>query len=201
MVVIGVTGSLASGKSEVARLLKKRGARVFDADEAARLAVRKGKPAYRAILKIFGRDFLSRNGELDRTKLAARVFSKPRDLEKLNILIHPSVIFDALEMIETLKKTQGILVLDVPLLFESRMENLADRTLVVTASRKTLLRRAAKKGIRPELTSKILASQWPIQKKVRLADFVISNDGTLAELEKKVLQVLEKLQPPNKGDR
>jgi dephospho-CoA kinase len=79
------------------------------------------------------------------------------------------------------------------------MENLADRTLVVTASKKHMLARAAKKGIRPELASKILASQWPIRKKARMADFVILNDGTLAELEKKVLQVLEKIKS-NKGE-
>ena len=99
MIVVGITGNLASGKSEAARLFKKHGAVVFDADEAARWAARKGAPAYKAIVKIFGKEYLKKNGEIDRKKLATRVFSRPEDLKKLNILIHPGVIFESMKLI------------------------------------------------------------------------------------------------------
>ena len=194
MIIIGVTGSLASGKSEVAKILKvKRGAKIFDADVAARQAIEKGRPAYKAILKIFGKGYLGRDGQLDRKKLAARVFSHPEDLKKLNILIHPGVIFECFKMIEQNKKTADILVLDVPLLFESKMESLADYTVLIAADKKKILHRAKKKGMSDALTKKILATQWPLRKKTRLADYVIKNNGSLKELERKILEVAEKI--------
>lgn len=194
MIVVGITGSLASGKSETARLFKKYGAAVFDADAAARKAVKKGTPVYKAIVKIFGKEYLRPNGELNRKKLARRVFSHPKDLKTLNTLIHPGVIFEVFNAIRRLKERKGILALDVPLLFESRMESLADFTLVVRSNRKRMLERARRKGLPAHLARRILSTQWPIEKKARLADFVINNSGTRAELEKKVLEVLEKVQ-------
>ena len=87
MIVIGVTGSLASGKSQVAQMFRRLGAKLFDADEAAKKAVQKGKPSYKAILKIFGREYLKPNGQIDRKKLAWHVFTHPKDLKKLNIMV------------------------------------------------------------------------------------------------------------------
>ncbi len=189
MIVVGITGSLASGKSEVARLMKLKGARVFDADAAARKALKKGQPAYRAAVKIFGKNYLKKNGELNRKKLKERVFSRPGDLRKLNILIHPGVIFECLSLIERSRHEKGLLILDVPLLFESKMDCLADHLVVVTSPAGALLKRAAKKGISPKLARKILASQWPVKRKTKQADFVIKNDGSTADLRKKVSEV------------
>ena len=193
MIVIGVTGSLASGKSETTKILQKKGAKVFDADVAARQAIDKGTPAYKAIVKIFGSATLKKNGEIDRKKFAARVFSHPKDLKKLIILTHPGVIFDCMKMIELNKKKTGILVLNVPLLFESKMESLADYTVVVTADKKKILERARKNGMPEDLAKKILSTQWPTKRKEKLADFVIENNGTIKELEKKILEVVEKI--------
>ena len=194
MIVVGVTGSLASGKSEVVRLFKKRGAEVFDADNAAKKAVQKGKPAYKAILKILGKGFLKNNGELDRKKLAWHVFSHPGDLKKLNILIHPGVIFECFKMIEQFKRKKGLLVLDVPLLFESKMEGLADCTVVVYSKKDKMLGRARKRGLPEDLAKKILSAQWPLEKKKKLADFSIENNGSLADLEKQVLKLTQLIQ-------
>lgn len=198
MIVIGITGSLASGKSEATKVLQKKGAKVFDADVAARRAIHKGSPAYKALVKIFSRIYLKKNGEIDRKKIAARVFSHPKDLRKLIILTHPAVIFDCMKMIELNKKKAGILVLNVPLLFESKMESLADYTVVVTADKKKILERAQKKGMPEDLAKKILSTQWPTKRKERLADFVIENNGTIKELEKKILEVVEKIKQNNK---
>lgn len=194
MIVVGVTGSLASGKSEVVGLFKKRGAQVFDADNAAKKAVQKGKPAYKAIIKILGKGFLKKSGELDRKKLAWHVFSHPNDLKKLNILIHPAVIFECFKMIEQFKRKKGLLVLDVPLLFESKMEGLADHTVVVYSKKEKMIGRAKKRGLPEDLAKKILSAQWPLEKKKKLADFLIENNGSLADLEKQVLKLSEKFQ-------
>ncbi|MBI4432640.1 MAG: dephospho-CoA kinase [Candidatus Omnitrophica bacterium] len=193
MTVVGVTGSLSSGKTQVVRFFQKLGAEIFDADEAARAALKKGRPAYRAVVQIFGKQFLKSSGEIDRKKLAGRVFARPDDLKKLNILIHPGVIFECLEVIEKFRDKPGMLVLDVPLLFESKMEELADVTVVVSASTRRLIERSREKGISPALAGKIISTQWPLQRKKRLADFVIENDGTLKDLEEKVKEVFKKI--------
>ena len=191
MIVIGLTGSFASGKTQAAAFFKKHGALVFDADVAARKALRRGTAAYRAVLKIFGRDFLRPDGELDRQKLARHVFSRPGDLKKLNILIHPGVIVESLKRIERARRRDGVLVLDAPLLFEAKMEGLADYTVVVRARAERIFERAAKKGIGRPLAKKILSSQWPIAKKAKRADFVIDNNGSPRQLEEKVLGILD----------
>lgn len=189
MIVVGLTGSFASGKSEAARIFKKLGARVYDADRVARQFVRKGRPAYKAVVKLFGRAYLDKSGELNRAKLAARVFSKPADLKKLNTILHPMVIIESLGLIEKNRAKAGLLVLDVPLLFESKMERLADVVVVVRSSPRTVLKRAADRGIAPTLAKKILKSQWPIAKKAKLADFVVENEGTREDLERAVRQL------------
>ncbi len=193
MIVVGLTGSLSSGKTEAGRLLKKSGAQVFDADVAARQAVQKGMPVYRAIVKIFGKDYLLPGGQLDRKKLAERVFSHPKDLKTLNILIHPMVISECLKRIQALKSKQGILVLDVPLLFESKMERLADTTVLISAPLSKIIERSRKKGISPALAKKILSTQWTLAKKKRLADFVVENNGTTAQLEAKIKVVVKEI--------
>ena len=197
MIVIWVTGNLASGKSEVAGILKRKGAKVFDADLAAKRVVGIGMPAYQAIVKIFGKAYLNKGKTLDRKKIAERVFSHPADLKKLNTLTHPGVIFECFSMIERTKNKKGVLVLDVPLLYESKMENLADFTIVIDSSMKNILKRTRKNGLSAALTRKILSTQWPIARKVKHADFVVENNGTLKELEKKVLEVVEKIKLKN----
>ena len=193
MIVVGITGNFSSGKSTVTSTFKKLGAEVFDADLVAKNAVRKGTAVYRAIVQIFGREYLSKSGQIDRRKLALKVFSSPEDLKKLNILIHPEVILEAMKKIKELKNKKGILVLDVPLLYESKMEQLADFVVVVYASAPKMISRAAKKGVNPALSKKILAAQWPLDKKINKADFVIENKGNLKQLETKAKEIFNRI--------
>lgn len=190
MIVVGITGSLASGKTQVTKLFKKHGAKTWDADVAARNAVKKGSPVYHAIVKLFGKPFVLPDGALDRKKLAERAFANPRDLRKLNILIHPQVILDGLEAVDRVKDKNGILALDVPLLFESKMDNLADFTVVVRSRRDAMLTRAGRRGLNEGLARKILATQWPVGRKAKHADYVIDNDGSVRDLERKVLETI-----------
>ena len=191
MIVVGVTGSFASGKSEVVRFLKRKGASVFDADRAAKKVVREGTPVYRALVKLFGKQFVDKHGRLDRRKLAEYVFRRPSELTKLNTLVHPAVIFEILKLIRQRERKKGILVLDVPLLFESKMQALADVTVLVTADQKLITKRAGTKGIGADLARRILRAQWPVSRKKKLADFVIENNGTLKNLEKKVNKIYQ----------
>ena len=195
MIVVGLTGSLASGKSQAAEVFKKLGAKILDADQAARKLTKKGTPLYKAIVKIFGTGFLGKNRELDRRRLAWHVFARRRELKKLNILIHPGVIMQAYKEIEKQKDKKGLLVLDVPLLFESRMEKLVDVTVVVKSDVSKILERAERKGVPRELARKILATQWPVSKKAKLADYVVDNNGSPAELETQIRKIYGELNP------
>ena len=189
MIVVGLTGNLASGKSAAAGIFKKLGAKVLDADQVAKKLTQKGTPLYKAIVKIFGTAYLTDTKDLDRRRLAWHVFTRPKELKKLNILIHPGVIVEAFKAIEKEKGKKGMLVLDVPLLFESHMEKIVDVTVVVKSDRETTLKRAAKRGVPKKLAKKILASQWPLSKKSKLADYVVENNGTPAELEAQIKKV------------
>jgi len=184
-----VTGSFASGKSRAAMFFKKLGARIFDADAAAKKTTQKGRPVYKAIVRLFGKEYLQRNGELDRKRLAHRVFSRPKDLRMLNTLIHPAVILEFFRVLKGLRHKEGMLVLDVPLLFESKMEKLVDVIVVIRSSEKNIFKRAQKKGVRQDLAEKILSVQWPMKKKADRADFVLDNNGNLKELETRVRQI------------
>ena len=193
MIIVGLTGNLASGKSEAAAIFKKKGAYVIDADKVAREVTQKNASLRRAIAKTFGKEFLLKNGQLDRRKLAWHVFSHPKELKKLNVLVHPSAIIEAMKQIERLREKKGLLILDVPLLFESKMDKLANFTVVVSASESSMMSRASRRGIPSALARKILAAQWPVMRKARMADFVITNNGTLEHLERDVERVKQEI--------
>ncbi len=188
MLLVGLTGNIASGKSTVAQMLSERGATVIDADVLARRAVEPGTPGYRRIVERWGDAVLAPDGRLDRAALRGLVFSNPEELEHLNAIVHPEVerMRDRLVR-EALERGDRIVVCDIPLLFERHLSENFDRIILVDAPRPLRLERLVKdRGLREPEALDMITAQMPAELKRARADIVIDNDGTLTKLEQDV---------------
>lgn len=188
MLLVGLTGNIASGKSTVAQLLSERGATIIDADVLARRAVERGSPAFDAIVRRWGTSVLAPDGHLDRAALRRLVFGKPAELEALNDIVHPQVerLLHA-RLADARSRGDRIVVCDIPLLFEKKMADSFDRIILVDAPRPLRLERlVVDRGLRETEAMEMIASQMPAELKRARADFVIDNAGTLTELEQRV---------------
>lgn len=182
MKVIGLTGGIASGKSLVAGFLRELGAIVIDADVIAREVVEPGTEAWREIVEAFGEEFLLPSGHLDRKKLARKIFQDPAARETLEAITHPRIRKRMLEEVERQRSfgdsCRRVIVLDIPLLFETGRPPGLDGVIVVYADEEILLERLiARDGIPREEAELRLRAQMPLREKVRLADWVIDNNG------------------------
>ncbi len=184
--IIGLTGSFGTGKTTVAGMFRKLGARVIDADLLAREALEKGEPAYEKALKAFGDSLLDSRRNIDRRRLAGIVFKDRRQLKRLCGIIHPYVI-DRIRL--EIKKTPGsrVIVIDAPLLIEAGLDQMADSLVVVSAARKNQVRRCvAKFRMSSSDVRRRIESQMPLKAKMAKADFVIYNNGELEKTRKQV---------------
>ena len=189
MPIIGLTGSLGTGKSTVAAMFAKRGAAVIDADAITReLLATEGK-CLKKVAKVFPDAIL--NSLLSRQALASIVFQNSRTLRKLTDIIHPQALKEVRKRI-SLYKNKPLIVLDVPLLFESGWEKIADTTVVVRASRRQQTGRLGGRFSKADIARR-LRLQMPLAEKIRRADIVIDNRGTLAETRKQVDAVVDRL--------
>ena len=188
MLLVGLTGNIASGKTTVAQLLSERGATIIDADVLARRAVERGTSAFDAIVQRWGTSVLAPDGHLDRGALRRTVFGNPRELEALNDIVHPEVErLRKLRIEEARGRGDRIVVCDIPLLFEKKMADRFDRILLVDAPRPLRLERLVDdRGLRETEAMDMIAAQMPAELKRARADFVIDNSGTLTELERRV---------------
>jgi dephospho-CoA kinase len=196
MLVIGLTGNIASGKSTVAQLFAERGATLIDADRLAREAVEVGRPAFDAIIARWGRGILAADGSLDRALLRQIVFDQPEELEALNAIVHPEVarLRDA-EIAAARARGDRICVCDIPLLFERHLAEQFDRIVLVDAPRPVRLERLLRdRGLTHTEAMKMIAAQMPAELKRARADFVIDNDGSLSELVRRVDEVWSELE-------
>ena len=184
--VIGITGGVATGKSTVAAMLKKYFQYVIDADEVSRRIVEKGKPAYKKIIKAFGPSLLAKDGSLDRKKLAGSVFKNKKKKKLLEKITHPLIISIMKNTIAGLKRKNKIIIFEAPLLFEAKMEKMADIILVVASSQKKQIERFAGKGYSKKDALLRIKAQLPLEQKIKKADIVIYNNGSLQELKKNV---------------
>ena len=175
--LVGLTGGIGSGKTEVANLFAARGADVLDADAVAHAVSRRGEPGYAAIVAAFGRDFVRDDGELDRTALRVRAFDEPTFRRDLENLLHPLITARLETAIETLAGPYCILV--VPLLLErSRLRRRVARVLVVDCPEQEQIRRVeARSGLDADAIRRIMATQIPRAERLAHADDVIDNAG------------------------
>ncbi len=179
MTLVGLTGGVASGKSTVAKMFQRCGAVVIDADALARQAVEPGRPAWREIVKTFGKGILSPDRTIDRKSLGAVVFADKSKLRRLNAIVHPHVARAQRRLLRQIarKKPQAIVVYDVPLLFEAGLARTVDSVIVVTADQATQIARLrARNGLSRAEAIRRVRSQLPLEKKAKLADYVL--DGT-----------------------
>lgn len=187
MLLVGLTGGIGSGKSTVARMLAERGAVVLDADAYARDALAAGTLGLRAVAERFGEEVLDPDGELDRGALAAVVFADAEARRDLEAIVHPEVRRRLEQAIEAHAGTDGIVIIDSPLLVEAGQGGSVQLLVVVTAPEQAQLERlAAGRGMSEDDVRARIASQMPVEEKAAIADVVLDNGGDLLELERQV---------------
>jgi dephospho-CoA kinase len=196
-VLLGLTGNIATGKSEVARILAELGAPdlvgIVDADEVAHEVMQPDGPAYSAVVKAFGREILTAEGAIDRAKLGAIVFRDPDALRQLEAAVHPATITEVGQRIA--QATERVVVVEAIKLIEAGMHRYCDALWVVTAPRALQIARlAASRGLTGEEAALRVDAQPPQEEKAALADVVIVNDGDLDELREKVERAWAQIQ-------
>ena len=198
ILTVGLTGGIASGKSTVSRTLGGLGCLTIDADAVVARLYRPGEAGYEALVATYGGGILRPDGEIDRKKLADIAFVDDASAQKLNQLIHPIVIARELEMIDAERQRfpdrQRIAVVEATLLLESGGKGRYDRIIVVDLDPETQIERAVARGMDRADVARRMAHQMPREERLRLADYVIDNNGSPRELEVGTLQVFEKLQ-------
>jgi len=196
MIVIGLTGGIASGKSIVAKMLSELGAVVIDADKVGHEAFRPRTEAWRKVVAAFGKDILGQNEAVDRSKLAQLVFNDPKALKKLNSIMHPLMHEIVGQKIESLRR-QGIevVVLEATLLIEAKWTDLVDQVWVTITPEDIVVNRlVSQKGFSGEQAKARVKSQTPISQRAKRADVVIENNSDIDTLRKKVEGLWRKLQ-------
>jgi dephospho-CoA kinase len=196
MILIGLTGNIASGKSEVAKMLADRGATVIDADVLAREAVEPDTQALKDIVKRWGKDVLKSDGSLDRGALRQIVFADQSELDALNRIVHPGVTrLRDREIAQARERGDQIVVCVIPLLFERNLVEEFDAIVLVDAARPLRLERmVATRGLGEADAMNMIAAQMPAELKRARADYVIENNGSIHDLERDVDALWSSLQ-------
>ena len=191
--ILGLTGGIASGKSTVSAYLAQNGALIIDADLIARQVVAKKSSGLKQIVAKFGGEILTASGELDRKKLGKLVFSNKELLKNLTDITGPLIRAEILREIEAAKKAQvKLVVLDIPLLFETGYQTLCDKVMVVTIPSEVQLKRVMKRdNLSAAEARKRIANQLPASKRNELADVLIDNSKSVAETYQQVLKWLK----------
>jgi dephospho-CoA kinase len=196
MLLVGLTGGVASGKSTVSRILEEEGATLIDADQIAKELVRPGTPVFLELIRAFGEKILQENGSLDRKALAARVFSDSEQRSVLNRILHPRIKEEIRRRVREVveRDPAAIVIIDAALLIEAGHDREMDKVIVVTSRAEQQIQRLNERnGMAPEEAERILASQMPQEEKLEAADFVLRNEGSLEETAKRTKEVFQKL--------
>ena len=201
MLVIGLTGGIGTGKSHVSGLLKELGATIIDADLVGHEAYTPHTETWQVVVDTFG-DVLADDGQIDRRKLGAIVFSDPAQLDKLNAIMHPRMYKMIEERIQGLQADgKETIVVEAAILIEAKWTPLVDEVWVTTAPEDQVIARIkGRNNMGEEAARQRINSQMPSDERVRHADVVINNDGSLDQLNKSIQQVWNDRVSTNQGE-
>ena len=196
MKVLGLTGGIGSGKSMVTSMFAQLGADVIDADRLAREVVEPGQPALAEIATEFGRDILMPDGRLDRGKLARIIFADPVARGRLNAITHPRIQERMAAEMAARESRQGVLIVDIPLLYENDRTGTVESVIVVWVDPKTQLRRLVERdGLTEEEARQRIAAQMPLDEKRARADVVVDNSGSRVNTRRQVEAIYRRFAP------
>jgi dephospho-CoA kinase len=194
--IVGLTGSMGSGKTTAASILAELGARIIDADVICRELVLPNQPAWEEITHTFGKAILKEDLTIDRTQLANIVFNDKNKKTLLENILHPKVIEEEMRLCGQIFKTdpQSIVVIDAALLIESGNYKKVDKVIVVTCDQENLIRRAMKRSSLTREEAKLrIQNQMPQEEKIKLADYILQNDGNHEDFKAKVQNLYTEL--------
>ena len=207
MLIVGLTGGVASGKTTVSKVLREEGATLIDADQIARELVQPQTLAWQELVRVFGNEILNRDGSIHRQKLASLIFSNPRQKSLLNRILHPRIkeeIGRRLKGIQQ-KDPDAIVVIDAPLLIETGGHREMDKVIVVVSTETQQIDRLRKRNQLNEGQARaMLSSQMSLEEKTKVADYVIRNEGSLEETRQRardLFQELKRIALQPKGDK
>ena len=190
---VGLTGGIGAGKSTVADLFSQKGAVVIRSDELARQVIEPQTPGFQQVIDRFGKEFVNSEGYIDRAKLAQIVFQDDAALKDLENIVHPLVRSKTNQIIDQ-HTSETIIVNEIPLLLEKRMESLFDFLVIVISSEKNRLERLSQRGLTTEQATARMSKQVSDDERKAAADFLIVNDGNLDQLEADVEKIWQTLQ-------
>jgi len=194
MKVIGLTGGIGTGKSTVSQYLREKGCVILDSDEMARNMTEKGNPALEEIRESFGTEYFFEDGSLDRKKLGNLVFNDVTKKEKLEEIITKKVVEENVRIIDNLRNDRfgGIVIVDAPLLFECKINNITDEDWLVTCELETRINRVVSRdNVKREQVIDRINNQMPEEEKKKLATRIIDNSYDLEYLHKQIDEILE----------
>ena len=193
--ILGITGSIGSGKTTIAKIFGKHHFNRIDADEIGHNLLKFDKKIKNRIINEFGKEILDSKKHIDREKLGVIVFNDKNKIKKLNSIMHPSIINEIKNQIRKIQKKCGNdakIIIDAPLLIETNLKNHVDKIVVVKPAKKNIIKRLNKKYPKEQI-EKILKTQMPLQEKLKYADFVVDNNKDIKNLDKQIKKIVYEL--------
>lgn len=192
--IIGITGSIGSGKTAAAKIFSSHHFNRIDADEISHRLMKNNSEIKNKLIKNFGNEILGKNKNIDRKKLGDIAFNDNKKLKKLNSIMHPKIINEIKNQIKKIQEKCGSdakIVIDAPLLIETNLKNYVDKIVVVKSDKRKIFVR--NKNFSKDEIERILKAQMPLQEKLKYADFLVDNNKDLKHLEKEVMKMVNNL--------